>query len=85
MTFCSFICDPGPCTYAANPYHLRGWDVMRDSLLGMDGMPSPFKEDRVDQLYKLTIDWKNYCEGQEACHARFVELNPYSYGFQNDY
>ena len=78
MTVCTIIRDPGRCPYAANPFHLRGWDVMRDSLLGHSGIPSPFKENRRDNLYKLSIDWRNYMEGQAACFTRFEELNPIS-------
>lgn len=75
-SFSPLLRDPGPCPYAANPFHLRGWDVMRGSIMCMEGMPSPFKEDRADGLYKLTLDWRNYMEGQQACHARFIEINP---------
>lgn len=43
--------------------------------MGMDGPDSPFKEDRKDGLYKLSLEWKQWIEGQEACCKRIVELN----------
>lgn len=76
MTFIGpMYIDPGPCPYAAPTMHMMGWDFMRRSFMGMDGSDSPFKEDRKDGLYKLSLEWKQWIEGQEACCKRIGELN----------